>query len=179
MTVFIRLPLHMHSCMYALSRQVQYTALLPFPKETSSTCTSILSTAYHSWDIIFLGMISSEWPPGVVAGTLPFGSVTASGVPFRRASDHVPTSNHSQPLILYFPQAIRELHFHFAASTLMHCCNPPSGWSTSYTRELKLYLNWWYHKTMIGEWTGFTITRRFSVWIKRQYCMSFHNIYQQ
>lgn len=58
---------------------------------------------------------------------MPFGNVRVSGwLPFS-CSDHVPIHNHSHLFILYFPQAPGDLQFHFAASTLMHCCNLPSG----------------------------------------------------
>lgn len=62
----------------------------------------------------------------------------------RAASNHVPTSNHSWLLVLYFPQVLKcwiRFSFFFREPPLMHCCNPPKGMNAFHTRmELRLYL---------------------------------------
>lgn len=145
MTVLIQISLYMHSSMDASSGQfqavIQHRQCCFHSPKGPLPLVLPQRAAYRSSGIIFLGMISSEWPPGVMAGNLSFwGCHGIRDFPLA-ASDHVPMGNNSQSLILYVPQAISELHFHFAASTLMHCSNPPSGWSTSHIEGLKLYLS--------------------------------------
>lgn len=140
MTAFICLRRHtcVHTCTLGLKR---FQEVILRWQGTQGEPSSLMNVAYHSSAIIFLGIISLEWPPGIMAEALPGMSELRDNYPLA-ASDHAPTSNHSWPLVSYFPEALRELHFHFAAGNLMHCCNPPSGWSTFHARiELRQYLN--------------------------------------
>lgn len=86
-------------------------------------------------------------------------------------SNHVPTSNHSWLLVLCFPQVLRELHFHFSASPLMHRCNLPTVWMHSTQGR-----SWGCTCTanITKQWAGSEcglVIQRFSKWAKTQFLL--------
>lgn len=123
-------------------------------------------------------MISSEWPPGIMAGILPFGRVTASGLPF--SSQWSCSNEQSFPVLSSCISLKQSENYIFILLQAPWCMGvihqvvevhpTPGNWSCISTANII--------KPWLESEQGLSLHCG-SAYGHRQHCVSFHNTYQQ